>query len=231
MKRPFDNNWLTGSKNWWKIQSLRVDSLSLRERVFLFLSVLACCAALVNFIWLSPAQVAYTQYVQRFNSQNSDLQRDRDALKLAVRPEKAAKGVRGEIAVVTMRLESVNRTIGEILPAASETISLDQTLVHLLRYHKGLTLLRTAVSTPERSGKAMPETASGSGTAAPVTSMTTHSVALSVSGPYPELVAYLQTLEKALPSARWESMALKSAPEGKGPSELLLQLSLMGVQP
>ena len=223
--------WTKGWKRWWEIQFLRIDSLSLRERIFLFLSVLACCGALVDLVWLSPAQVAYNQSVQRFNSQTTELQRNREALKLASKPEEAAKDVRDEILAVKSRLEMVNRSIGEALPAAAETTSLDQALVHLLRRHEGLTLLRTDVSAPERSSKAMLEVAPGTGVAAPVISMTSQSVALTVSGPYPDLVAYVQTLEKALPRVRWDGMALKSTPGGKGPSELTLQLSLLGVQP
>ena len=231
MKRQGTHSWARGWKSWWEIQFLRINSLSLRERAFLFLSVLACSGALVDLVWLSPAQVAYSQSVQRFNSQNSELQRNREALKLTAKPEEAAKAVRDEIAVVKSRLEMVNLSIGEALPAASETTSLDQVLVHLLRRHEGLTLLRTDVSAPERSGKALQEVAPGPGMAVPAIGLTTQSVALTVSGPYPELVAYVQTLEKALPHVRWENMGLKSAPGGKGPSELTLQFSLLGVQP
>ncbi|MBC7681142.1 MAG: hypothetical protein H7172_02315 [Ferruginibacter sp.] len=231
MNRPDTNTWTNGWKRWWEIQFLRIDSLSLRERIFLFLSVLACCGALVDLVWLSPAQVAYNQSVQRFNRQNSELQRDREALKLAAKPEEAAKDVRDEIVAVKSRLEMVNRSIGEALPAAGEATSLDQALVHLLRRHEALTLLRTDVLAPEMSGKVMTEVTPGTGAAVPVIRMTTQSVTLTVSGPYPHLVAYVQTLEKALPRVRWDGMALKSALGGKGPSELSLQLSLLGVQP
>ena len=231
MKLQWNDEWIRGWKAWWKNLFLRIDSLTLRERVFLFLSVLACCVAIVNLVWLSPAQEAYTQSVQRFDNQNSQLQRDRDALKLAARPEEASRGVRGDIADVKSRLQTVNRSIDEALPTTRETTSLDQALVHLLRQHKGLMLLRTAVSAPEKPEKATAEVALGTEKSAPVVGLTTQSVALTVSGSYSELVAYVQSLEKALPSVRWEGMALKSAAEGKGPTELTLKLSLMVIRP
>lgn len=232
MIRQETYSWAIGWKKWWEIQFLRIDSLSLRERIFLFLSVLACCGALADLVWLSPAQVAYTQSVQRFNRQNTELQRNREALKLAAKPEEAAKEVGDEVAAVKIRLEKVNLSIGEALPAESDATSLDQALVHLLRRHEGLTLVRTDVSAPERSRKGVPEVATGvAGTALPAIGLTNQSVALVVSGPYLELVAYVRTLEKALPRVRWDGMELKSASGGEGPSELTLQLSLLGVQP
>lgn len=231
MTLPSKSGWTEGWKTWWKSQFLRVDSLTLRERVFLFLSVLACCAALVDLVWLSPAQLTYMQSVQRFNSQSSELQRNREALKLLGRPEEAVKGVRAEIAAVKNRLGTLNRTIDETLPAANVTTSLDRVLVHLLRQHEGLTLLRTAVSAPQPSGNVAAEMASGTGAPTPVSGLSIQSAALTVSGPYAGLVAYVQALEKALPGVRWDGMVLSSAPGGKGPVELTLQLSLIGVQP
>lgn len=230
MKFQWNSSRAKAWKSWWQSQFVRVDSLSLRERAFLFLSVLACGAALIDLVWLSPAQAVYMQSVQRFNSQNSELTRDRDALKLASKPQEAVKGVRAEILSLNSRLETVNRTLAEISSTARATTSLDHVLVHLLRQHEGLTLLRTDVSALRKSGNVTAAVGSGTGMAAPVMGLSTQSVALTVSGPYPELVAYLQTLEKALPDVRWEGMALKSAPGGRGPAELALQMTLMGVQ-
>ena len=55
----------------WTKYSARVDMLSLRERVILFLSILAVCMALADVLWLSPAQLAHQQMRQRFSRQLS----------------------------------------------------------------------------------------------------------------------------------------------------------------
>lgn len=217
----------TGWMGWWDTQARRIDALNFRERALLFASFLACLGALFNFVWLAPAQLAYEQSVQLFNRQSAALQRERDALRQAAIPEGADKGVRDEIAAVKGRLDNVNRLVMEHLPVATEKAPLELVLVHLLRQQEGLTLLRTAVSQPKISTKTASEPVPHIGTPEVAMSLTTQSVELTVAGRYPALVAYVQALEETLPNARWDSMSLKSA---TGPTELTLQLSLIGVQ-
>jgi len=214
-------------KSWWEKQSARIDALSLRERVFLFLSVMACCMALADVVWLSPAQVAHKQLTQRFDKQSAELQRARDTLKLVAKPVDGAKAVRDEIAAVKTRLDTVNQNIKDVLPAATEATPLAQVLVQFLRRHEGLTLVRTSATAPEAAvAKTAP--AVGAGVAAAPVGFTRQGVELTVSGPYPELMRCVQALETELPHVRWGAMKLKS---DKLPPELTLQLYLVGVQP
>ena len=48
-------------KNWWLTQSARINALSLRERVFVFISILVCCLAVVvqPFACQTAASVAW----------------------------------------------------------------------------------------------------------------------------------------------------------------------------
>ena len=46
-------------KAWWAIQAGRINALSLRERLFLFLSLLVVILAIADVLWLNPAQTAY----------------------------------------------------------------------------------------------------------------------------------------------------------------------------
>lgn len=211
----------------WQLQAARINALTLRERVFLFLSVMACLLALADVLWLSPAQVAHKQLTQRFDKQNAELQRTREVLKGLARPADTSQLVRAELAAVTSRLASVNQAIADLLPTAGEGAPLAPALVHLLRRHEGLTLLRTAaVASEAPAGPAAPGAVSGA--AAPPPGLTRQGVALTVSGPYAELIRYLQALEKALPQVRWGAMTLQSETQ---PPELTLQLFLVGVQP
>ena len=214
-------------KRWWDVQSARINALSLRERVFLFLSVIAICMALVDGVWLSPAQVAHKQLTQRFDKQSAELQRVRNELQSVARPVDANKALRDEIAAVKIRLDTVNQTIKNISSVATQATPMAQVLVHLLRRHEGLTLLRTSVVAPEAAmGKAAQAVgAVGTGSAVLPVGLTRQGVELTVSGPYPELMRYVQTLENALPHVRRGSMKLKSE---KPPPELTLQLFLVG---
>jgi len=210
-------------KLWWETQSARINALSLRERIFLFLSVIACCLALADAYWLSPAQTAHKQLTQRFEKQTADLQRAREELKIYGQPMDGSKALRDEVLAVKARLEEVNRNIKEVMPATAESTPLTQVLVHFLNRYEGVTLVRTTVTAPDGAVAKPAQT-----TAAPAagTGVTRQGVELTVSGPYPELVRYVQTLEKALPHVRWGSMKLKSE---NLPPVLTLQLYLLGV--
>lgn len=215
-------------KAWWGVQSGRINALSLRERVFLFLSVIACCMALADFFWLSPAQLAHKQLTQRFEKQSAELQRTRLELKTLARPVDVGKATRDQMALVKTQIESVNQTIKETLPDAAKATPLAQALTHLLRRHAGLTLLRTSALALE-VGAAQPSPGSGAtGSAAALPAgLTRQGMALTVSGSYPDLTQYVQTLEDEMPQVRWGVMKLKS---DKLPAELTLQLFLLGVQ-
>lgn len=207
-------------KLWWDKQAVRIDLLSLRERVFLFVSVIACCMALAEVVWLSPAQVAHKQVTQRFATQGTELIRLRAELKTTSQPVDASKAVRDDLQVETARLEAVNQEIKTVAPVAQGGPALEQVLVQFLRRHEGLTLLSV--------GTLNQELASGPTTGAAPVGLSKRGLELKVSGPYAELVRYVKALENALPSLRWGAMQLKSE---KQPPELTLQVYVVGAQP
>ena len=212
-------------KTWWGLQSGRINALSLRERVFLFLAIIASCMAVADVLWLSPAQVAHKQLTQRFEKQSADLQRARDELKTVAQPVDAGRAARDEIVALQTQLDSVNLTIKEVLPDTAQATPLAQALRHLLRRQAGLTLVSTSAVAPEVS-QVKPGQAAGAA-ALPV-GLTRQGIELKVAGAYPDLTQYVQTLENAMPQVRWGVMTLKS---DKLPPELTLQLFLLGVQP
>ena len=214
-------------KAWWTKLAARIDALTLRERVFLFLSLIAASFALADVVWLSPAQMAHKQLTQRFHKQGIELQRARDELKAIGSPANGAQVQRAEIMTVKARIASMNQNITDVLPAAADSTPLAQALAHFLRRHEGLTLVRTATLPAETALAKAGKAGDASALALPV-GMTRQGVELTVTGPYPELMRYVQTLENSLPHVRWGVMELKSE---KLPPELTLQLFLIGVQP
>lgn len=209
-------------KQWWQQQVVRIDALSLRERAFLFLSVIVVCMALADVLWLSPAQVAHQQATQRFAAQGTELSRLRDELKSTAQPVDASKAVRDDIAAANARLEAVNQEIKAVAPLADGGPALEQVLVQFLRRQEGLTLLSTGTLKQDAAIPVAPATV-----AAP-TGLSRRGMELRVAGPYPELVRYVKTLEIALPALRWGALQLKSE---KQPPELTLQVYVVGVQP
>lgn len=209
-------------KQWWQQQVVRIDALSLRERAFLFLSVIVVCMALADVLWLSPAQVAHQQATQRFAAQGTELSRLRDELKSTAQPVDASNAVRDDIAAANARLEAVNQEIKAVAPLADGGPALEQVLVQFLRRQEGLTLLSTGTLKQDAAIPVAPATV-----AAP-TGLSRRGMELRVAGPYPELVRYVKTLEIALPALRWGALQLKSE---KQPPELTLQVYVVGVQP
>jgi MSHA biogenesis protein MshJ len=207
-------------KQWLQLLD-RVDALSLRERVFLFISVIACVLALADVLWLSPVQNAHKLLTQRFASQAAELERLRGELRTTARPVDPAKAVRDDIAVATARLDAVNADIKALVPLDKNGPALEQVLVQLLRRHDGLVL--QGLSTMKA------EVAPTAGTPGAVpTGLTKRGLELRVTGPYPELMRYVKTLETAMPALRWGALTLKSE---KQPPELKLQVFVVGVQP
>lgn len=211
-------------KKSWGFQSSRIDAMSLRERAFLFVAVIAGSLVLADTLWLSPAQAAYQKLVRQFDKQSTELQRARADLKAVIKPAGTTEGVRDEIAAVKNRIDLLNQNIQRISPSATRQTSLAQVLAHVLLRHEGLTLQRISTLAPD-AVVSSPSTSVG---VAPTAGLARHGVELTVSGSYPDLTRYLETLEKVLPDMRWGTMRLKSE---KLPPEVTLQLFLIEVKP
>ena len=203
---------------------LRIDALSVRERIFLFLSVFICVLALADFVWFTPAQVAHKALLQQFAAQNAELNRLRSELAVSAVPNDPGKAVREEVRIASARLEVINQDISDVLPKEQKGPALEQVLQRLLRRQEGLTLIRLDTLKSDEPGAAV----SNAGSAAPVTGLTKHGLSLRVAGPYAELVRYVQSLESSLPGLRWGPIEFKSE---KQRNELTLQVYAVGGQP
>lgn len=205
----------TALKLGWEKQAARINALSLRERGFLLVSVIALVLALVDVLWLSPAQLAHKQLTQRFAAQSAELTRLRAELQASGKPVDASQAVREDIAELDRRLQTLDQEIQVLAPRAQGGPGLEQVLVQFLRRHEGLTLLGLDTLKQE----APPPGAAGLGK---------RGLELRVAGPYAELVRYVRALETALPVLRWGPMQLKAE---KQPPELSLQVYVVGTQP
>lgn len=201
---------------------LRVDALSMRERIFLFMSVFVCVLALADFVWFTPAQSAHKLLLQRFVAQSAELDRLRGELSTSAVPNDPGKVAREELRTLGVRLEELNAEIAGLAPNDQKAPALEQVLQRLLRRHEGLTLLSLDTQKTETTGT------SAASTGAPTAGLTKRGLTLRVAGSYAELVRYVQTLESALPGLRWGPMELKTDRQA---SELTLQVYAVGVQP
>ncbi len=203
----------------WQALVARLDAMSRRERLMLFGVVLVSCLALVDTLWLSPAQSAHRQLTQRLTKQSSELQSLREAVRSAPKSDEANRVLRDEVTRTRQAIDLVDRDILTLLPGAGAKTPLGRVLVHLLRRHEGLRLVRAEALAPEVAG---PGNANGAGKLPD--GLSRQGVALSVAGPYADLTRYVATLEGALPYVRWGTMTLKAE---QGAPVLTLQLFLI----
>jgi MSHA biogenesis protein MshJ len=209
-------------KAWWTKLAARIDALSLRERAFLFGTLIILSLLLAEALWLGPTQTLHRQLTQRVAAQAGEVQRLQQELDGMGSQSGPGQQVRDELTQVRERLEQVNREIAQLPQGQADSAPLTKVLVHFLRRHEGLVLVRTATLD-----------ASGQGTAgssdlqalASVFGVKRQGLELTVAGNYHELARYVQTLERALPALRWGTMRMNSE---RQPSELTLQVWLLG---
>ena len=201
-------------KAWWTQLAARIDAMSLRERAFLFFALIVLVMILVDTLWLSPVQTLHQQITQRVAAQSTELQRLQQELQNSGGPSGPAQKVRDDLVQVRERLEAVNQEIATLPQTRADGTPLTKVLVHFLRRHEGLVLVRTATLSSDGQTQ---QTAS--------TAVTRQGLELTVAGPYHELALYVQTLERALPALRWGTMRLSG---DRQTSELTLQVWLIG---
>ena len=203
----------------WETRSVRLNALRLRERVLLFLALIAISTFMINVLWVSPAQLLHKELQQRFDTQSADLQGMRAQLKPDDTSVDAYKMVRDEMTAVKVSLNKVNNTISNVSSMENE-LPLEQVLVRLLSQYEGLTLLSTSMVVSKMAIDKLTQVAAQ----LPV-AQTQQSVELTVSGSYSQLMRYVQTLEKELTHVRWGSMNLISE---NLPTTLTLELFVVG---
>ncbi len=221
-------------KEWWLKTAQRIDQLTQRERMFLFLSVLVVMVAVVDTFWLTPALNNQKKLTQKFGAQTAELDRLRLELQTAPPPVDANSAARNQVAEVNARLDAIEKELAQAVPP-QDGGELEKILVQFLRRQPGLTLVATSTlgdaagqTAPGQAGAAVAAAANASA-ALPV-GLKKRGLELRVAGAYPELVRYVRTLETALPYLRWGPMQLKSQSVAGPGNELSLQVYVLGVQ-
>jgi MSHA biogenesis protein MshJ len=207
----------------------RIDSLSLRERVFLFFSVAVVVVALADTLVITPQLQQQRERTQLLARQNSELAQLRSQLTAATAPP-ASDSPTGRLqAALRAAQQERERLAAETrAPGSAGTASphgsagpprLADLLARVLRRHERLSLVRLAVAAPAQESATAP-------THSPTTGRSTapaglQEVDLALSGSYLALAAYLAEIEAALPGLRWGPMQVEGPAEGSDAGALL----------
>lgn len=200
----------------WKKQLARINALSLRERVMLFVSVAFVMVALADTLVWSPAAAQRKSLLAEQAAAAKELAALRQAL-IDASPTSQPDSPRGQmlarIAQSGAELKAVDSQIRENLGDGKRLASLPDLMNQVLRRQERLTLthlLTTSDRPADKSGE---------------TALRWQAVDLGVSGGYPDLVQYLDDLERALPELRWGPMQINTK---QMPPELTVRLFLAG---
>jgi MSHA biogenesis protein MshJ len=198
-------------KDVWKRWSRRVDALSVRERVILFVSVAFALVAATDATVLSPRAAEQKALTLRLRAQTADI----DTLRQQIgATDSAAQSTAGRLlqalrSAETQRAEIDAEIERRIADGASGT-RLGPLLERVLRRHERLTLLKLATGAPvvPRPG-----------------ALQMQGVELGVRGSYLDLTQYLADLERTLPGLRWEELTIV---RHDGAAELRARVALLG---
>jgi MSHA biogenesis protein MshJ len=231
----------------WERQARRIDALSLRERVILFLCIAAVLAALFDTLVLTPLSARGKQRADLQASQRSELIQLREQFVAAGQAGSGGPGqqLRGQIDIAQSERNRLDLALRAATSAGSAgagpaSDGLPAVLQRLLAQHPGLSLDRVAllddvpVAAPKLAQVSMAPKAApgpaGAASAPAALALRWQGVELQVQGPYRDAQRYLQSLEQSLPGLRWGEMRLTSAGVGEAP-RLQVQLFLLRVQP
>lgn len=220
----------------WERQARRIDGLSLRERAFLFLCIVAVLAAVFETLVLSPlsdrarqrqqAEARLASEVNALREQFVVESRDRGDTNTPLRTQlDTARSER-------TRLDDAFRRAGSL----SEGEGLTVVLQRLLARQPGLVLERlkllddVPVELPGTAASSPGATATAPAAAAAFAGMSWQGVELHVQGSYVDTQRYLQALERELPGLRWGDLRLVGA-DGQDAPRLQVQVYLLKVQP
>lgn len=194
----------------WIRAADRIDALSLRERVFLFLCLAMVLVLAVDTLLLDPLMREQREQQAQLQRQDQDLQRLRaqiQQLNALSQGDSELARKRRELSQLSEALQSQSQALEQLRQGGGSWPQLPQLLSSLLQKHERLQLTRldsTARPAVEMSGRLL----------APQ-GLQWQAVDLELRGDYLELMRYLAQLEQALPELRWGPLQLQAdAPEG-----------------
>ncbi len=209
----------------------RIDALSLRERVFLFLSLAVLLMALADQWVVSSSMKQQASWNGQVKVEEQALAVLRQTLQTGT-PGTPGEGVGQrlqELALATQARDQLRAQWASLSGPGVRPAELSDLMGQVLQRHRGVRLVQMASQTPSPpragTGAANQAASAAEGT---VPAPTWQSAWISVSGPYAELQSFVASLETQLPGLRWGELHLR----GEGAQSLLrVQVWLQGNAP
>lgn len=178
----------------------RVDAMTMRERVLLFLCVLAVLGALTYVLSVMPLATAQRQRAAQIDQGSAQMEALRDQAQVGIlegRRSRAAQ-LNAEIASLQGEIDVLEGEVTALSDSAGKTASLPAMLKRVVKRTDKVALVRV-VSSSSEGGAAQPPG---------VTGVAGNGLDITLAGRYLDLMEYLAALEAAMPQAHWSSLRL-----------------------
>lgn len=218
MKMPSLNHRL---KPWLR----KGDALSLRERVILFVLVLAGIWALMDALFLSPQTQARTRELERATAAQERIRKGQDLLAQAAAIVPADVAAKNRLDAARRAYEARVQAAGQLQHRLVAPKDMVRVLQGLTRSQPGLRLVSLQTHPPEPFPAPPKEQAL---TPQPPPGLYRHGVTLTLSGHYESLVSYMESLASLPVGFYWERARLDATPHPD--IELTLMLNTLSLE-
>lgn len=178
----------------------RVDAMTLRERVLLFLCVLVVLGALTYVLFVMPLATAQKQRAAQIDQGSAQMEALRDQAQVGMLEGRRVRAAElgAEIASLQGEIDAIEREIATLSDGAGKAASLPAMLKRVVRRTDKVALVRVVSSSAEAGAAPPPGVAGVAGDGLDIT----------LAGRYLDLMEYLAALEAAMPQAHWSSLRL-----------------------
>lgn len=229
----------------WHALSQPYQRLAARERLLVLAAAAVVVAGVGHLVWLAPALAEHAQLRQQMATQRASQAAMREQLQQlqanALDPNKA---LRAQLQTVRQQLSQSDQQFSALQQSLVPPQHMGELLQALLRQHRGLSLVQLhslPVVALDESGQPLraalaptpapaPATAASAATAlaAPKAWMYRHSLQVQVQGSYPELLAWVRTLETIPRRVQWGELSLQVSDWPQ--AQLVITLSTLSLE-
>lgn len=198
-------------KRYWQKIVTRIDGLTLRERVIIFLMAALALIAMVNMLILAPQEAEQKRIAKRIQDEQNEITRIRAEIQRKVEERTADPNAQnnGRLRVLQAQADGLRETVAGMQRGLVSPDKMAALLEEMLRKNTRLRLagLRKLPVVNLVDAPASPKTQDGADDT--VTGLFRHGVELTVQGGYLDMVNYLGELERMPAQLFWGDLAFK----------------------
>jgi MSHA biogenesis protein MshJ len=236
-------------KRYWERGLAWIDGLKFRERVLLFGAIVAVLAVMTDFLFVSSVTEQQKKLTSQIDSQSADSEARRDRMQTAQmrRERDRITTLEADVAKLQAEADAVDRDISALSSPTGDAAGMSAVLARVLKRNDRVKLVRVVsagaeavtpapplpgglaalATAPIPGTSALPAVTAPAANAVPAT-LQRNALDITLSGSYLDLMDYVATLEKTMPSLRWGALKFSTS---TAPSQLTVRIMLISAGP